>query len=227
MLELEAMGLDRAKTELSAQYVDHNLLQIDFKNADDHLFPAFGLREVRDLVQPARQRSEPPGAYGAVRQSRARPCSAPTATPARLGRSGCSRSGPEGWRWRWPWPGTRSMSRCRISWGYRLTGKLPEWVSAKDVILEMLRRHSVTGGIGKIIEYYGPGLENLERHGPPRDRQYGRRARRHHDVFPSDSETRTISEIARARGRLDRNPCRSRARPTTSTTRSTCRHSSR
>src|SRR5687768_8207283 len=47
------------------------------------------------------------------------------------------------------------------SWGVKLTGRLPDWVSAKDVILEMLRRHGVDGGIGKIIEYYGPGLAGL------------------------------------------------------------------
>ncbi len=46
-------------------------------------------------------------------------------------------------------------------WGVRLTGSLPDWVSAKDVILEMLRRHGVAGGVGKIIEYYGPGLAYL------------------------------------------------------------------
>src|SRR4029079_2543596 len=46
-------------------------------------------------------------------------------------------------------------------WGIRLDGTLPPWVSAKDVILEMLRRHGVAGGIGRIIEYYGPGLRGL------------------------------------------------------------------
>src|SRR5699024_11715729 len=46
-------------------------------------------------------------------------------------------------------------------WGVKLTGKLPEWVSAKDVILEMLRRHEVKGAVGKVIEYYGPGLDEL------------------------------------------------------------------
>ena len=46
--------------------------------------------------------------------------------------------------------------------GVKLTGKLCDWVSAKDVILEMLRRHSVKGGVGYIIEYYGPGLANLD-----------------------------------------------------------------
>ncbi len=46
-------------------------------------------------------------------------------------------------------------------WGVRLTGALPPWVSAKDVILEMLRRHGVKGGVGRIIEYHGPGLASL------------------------------------------------------------------
>jgi aconitate hydratase len=45
--------------------------------------------------------------------------------------------------------------------GVKLTGQLPDWVSAKDIILEMLRRHDVDGGVGKVIEYYGPGLDNL------------------------------------------------------------------
>ena len=45
-------------------------------------------------------------------------------------------------------------------WGVRLVGELPDWVSAKDVILEMLRRHDVTGGLGRIIEYYGPGTRS-------------------------------------------------------------------
>src|SRR5699024_2961317 len=46
-------------------------------------------------------------------------------------------------------------------WGIELTGELPDWVSAKDVILEMLRRYDVDGGVGRIIEYHGPGLQQL------------------------------------------------------------------
>jgi aconitate hydratase len=46
-------------------------------------------------------------------------------------------------------------------WGIRLTGQLPDWVSAKDVILKMLHRRRVDGGVGRIIEYYGPGLNTL------------------------------------------------------------------
>lgn len=63
-------------------------------------------------------------------------------------------------------------------WGVKLAGELPDWVSAKDVILEMLRRHDVHGGIDKIIEYYGPGLRALtamDRHVIP---GHGRRGQR-------------------------------------------------
>jgi aconitate hydratase len=69
MLELEAMNLSRVKTELSAQYVDHNLLQTDFKNPDDHLFLQ-RLQKVWHLVQPCRERHEPSGAHGALRRTR-------------------------------------------------------------------------------------------------------------------------------------------------------------
>ena len=68
--------------------------------------------------------------------------------------------------------------------GVRLTGSLPEWVSAKDVILEMLRRHGVDGGFGKIIEYCGPGTGQPVGHGPPRDRQYGHRTGGNHHGVP-------------------------------------------
>ena len=63
MLEFEAMGIPRVKTEISAQYVDHNLLQTDFKNADD---PLELLPKVRCLVQPSGKRGEPSGSYGTI-----------------------------------------------------------------------------------------------------------------------------------------------------------------
>jgi len=57
--------------------------------------------------------------------------------------------------------------------GVKLVGKLQDWVSAKDIILEMLRRFDVKGGKGKIIEYYGDGLKNLSAMGQARNREYG------------------------------------------------------
>src|SRR5699024_8460509 len=77
-------------------------------------------------------------------------------------------------------------------WGVRLTGELPPWTSAKDVILEMLRRHGVKGGVGRIIEYHGPGLDSL----PAMDRHVianmGAELGATTTVFPADEAVRTF-----------------------------------
>ncbi|MCZ6528864.1 MAG: aconitate hydratase, partial [Chloroflexi bacterium] len=75
-------------------------------------------------------------------------------------------------------------------WGVRLIGELPDWVSAKDVILEMLRRHGVAGGKGKIIEYYGPGLGNLSAMDRHVIANMGTELGATTTVFPSDGEVR-------------------------------------
>ena len=75
-------------------------------------------------------------------------------------------------------------------WGVKLTGKLPDWVSAKDVILEMLRRHSVKGGLGHIIEYYGPGLKELSAMDRHVIANMGTELGATSTVFPSDEEGR-------------------------------------
>jgi aconitate hydratase len=74
--------------------------------------------------------------------------------------------------------------------GVRLTGSLPEWVSAKDVILEMLRRHGVDGGFGKIIEYYGPGLDGLSAMDRHVIANMGTELGATTTVFPSDAAVR-------------------------------------
>src|SRR5258707_89743 len=75
-------------------------------------------------------------------------------------------------------------------WGIRLTGRLPDWVSAKDVILEMLRRHKTDGGKGKIIEYYGPGLACLSAMDRHVIANMGAELGATTSVFPSDDEIR-------------------------------------
>ncbi|MGB8634381.1 MAG: aconitate hydratase, partial [Rhodanobacteraceae bacterium] len=75
-------------------------------------------------------------------------------------------------------------------WGVKLTGKLPDWVSAKDVILEMLRRHDVDGGVGRIIEYYGPGLEHLSAMDRHVIANMGAELGATTTVFPSDDAVR-------------------------------------
>lgn len=160
MLELEAMGLKRVKTEVSAQYVDHNLLQTDYKNADDHLFlrsaaQKFGLwfsRPGNGISHPVHmERFGKPGKT--LLGSDSHTCSG--------GSMGMLAIGAGGLEVAMAIAGEPYYVKMPQVWGVKLTGKLPDWISAKDVILEMLRRHGVSGAIGKVIEYYGPGLENL------------------------------------------------------------------
>jgi aconitate hydratase len=75
-------------------------------------------------------------------------------------------------------------------WGMRLTGRLPDWVSAKDVILEVLRRHNVDGGHGRIIEYYGPGVAELKTMDRHVIANMGVEVGAVTTIFPSDEETR-------------------------------------
>jgi predicted aconitate hydratase len=160
MLELEAMGLKRAKTEVSVQYVDHNLIQADFRNPDDHLFlhsacKRFGLwfsRPGNGVSHPVHmQHFGKPGKTLLGSDSH---------TPA-AGSLGMLAIGAGGLDVAMAIAGQPFYLTMPKIWGVKLTGKLPDWVSAKDVILEMLRRHDVDGGMGYIIEYYGPGLKEL------------------------------------------------------------------
>ena len=160
MLELEAMGLDRVKTELSAQYVDHNLIQEDFKNADDHLFlqsacQRFGIwysRAGNGVSHPVHMQSF--GIPGkTLLGSDSHTCAA--------GSLGMLAMGAGGLEVAMAMAGHPFYVKMPKVFGVKLTGKLNEWVSAKDIILEMLRRHTVKGGLGCVIEYYGPGLKNL------------------------------------------------------------------
>jgi aconitate hydratase len=75
-------------------------------------------------------------------------------------------------------------------WGVRLVGELPDWVSAKDVILELLRRHDVDGGLGRIIEYYGPGLAGLSAMDRHVIANMGAELGATTTVFPSDDQVR-------------------------------------
>jgi aconitate hydratase len=77
-------------------------------------------------------------------------------------------------------------------WGVRLAGALPPWVSAKDVILEMLRRHGVKGGVGRIIEYHGPGLESLSAMDRHVIANMGAELGATTSVFPADDQVRAF-----------------------------------
>ena len=160
MLELEALGLDRARTEVSVQYVDHNLLQSDSKNAEDHDFlrsacQRFGLwysKAGNGVSHPTHmQRFGIPGKTMVGSDSH---------TPA-AGSLGMLAIGVGGIEVALAIAGEPLYIRMPEIWGVRLTGQLPPWTSAKDIILEMLRRHGVKGGVNRIVEYYGPGLAHL------------------------------------------------------------------
>jgi aconitate hydratase len=189
MLELEAMGLDRVRTELSAQYVDHNLLQEDYKNPDDHEFlrsacARFGVwysRPGNGVSHPVHmQRFGRPGKTLVGSDSH---------TPA-AGSLGMLAFGAGGIEVALAMAGEPLYLKMPAIWGVRLTGQLPDWVSAKDVILELLRRHGVDGGRGRIIEYYGPGLDGLRAMDRHVLANMGTELGATTTVFPSDQETR-------------------------------------
>ena len=194
MLELEAMGVDLVQTELSAQYVDHNLIQEDFKNPDDHLF-----------LQSACQRfgiwfSRPGnGISHAVHQER---FGAPgrtmlgsdSHTPA-AGALGMLAIGAGGLEVALAMAGEPFYLKMPEIWGVKLSGELPDWVSAKDVVLEMLRRHDVKGGVGRIIEYCGPGVDSLSAMDRHVIANMGTELGATSSVFPADDRVRDFLKI--------------------------------
>ena len=189
MLELEAMGLRRAQTEISVQYVDHNLIQADHKNADDHLFlqsacERYGIwysRPGNGVSHPVHmQYFGKPGKTLLGSDSH---------TPA-AGSLGMLAIGAGGLDVAMAIAGHPFYLTMPKIWGVKLTGKLPDWVSAKDIILEMLRRHTVKGGVGHIIEYYGPGLKELSAMDRHVIANMGTELGATSTVFPSDEEVR-------------------------------------
>lgn len=188
MLELEAMGIKRVKTEISAQYVDHNLVQNDFKNADDHLFLQTSAAKFGIWFSPAgngvshpvhMERFGKPGKM--LLGSDSHTCAA--------GSMGMLAIGSGGLEVALAAVGEPFYVKMPKIMGVKLTGRLPHWVSAKDLILEMLRRHNVAGGVGKIIEYYGPGLEHLTAMDRHVIANMGAELGATTSVFPSDAQT--------------------------------------
>jgi aconitate hydratase len=188
-LELEAMGLKKAKTEVAVQYVDHNLLQTDSKNADDHLFllsaaQKFGLwysRPGNGVSHPVHmERFGKPGKTLVGSDSHS--CAAGSLGMLAIGTGGLDVAAAIA--------GQPYFVKMPKIMGVKLSGKLPDWVSAKDVILEMLRRYDVKGGVGKIIEYYGDGLKNLSVMDRHVIANMGAELGATTTVFPSDDETK-------------------------------------
>lgn len=197
MQELEALGLDRVRTELSVQYVDHNILQTDERNAEDHLFlrsaaQRFGLwfsKPGNGVSHPTHmQRFGVPGRL--LIGSDSHTCAA--------GSLGMLAIGVGGLEVALAMAGEPLYLRMPQVWGIRLVGRLPDWVSAKDVILEMLRRHGVQGGVNRILEYHGPGLAELTAMDRHVIANMGAELGATSTVFPADEAVRTF---LRAQGR--------------------------
>jgi aconitate hydratase len=189
MLELESMDLDRVKTEVSVQYVDHNIVQADFKNADDHLF-------LRSACQRFGVWFSGPGngvSHPCHQENFGKPgktlLGADSHTPAG-GALGMLAIGAGGLEVALAMAGEPFFTPMPQIWGVKLTGRLPDWVSAKDVILEMLRRHGVESGVSKIVEYYGPGLDTLSAMDRHVIANMGAELGATTTVFPSDQEVR-------------------------------------
>ncbi|WP_028387891.1 aconitate hydratase [Legionella fairfieldensis] len=191
MLELEAMGLERTKADISVQYVDHNLIQEDNKNPDDHLFlesaaKRFGIYYSRpgNGISHAvhMQNFGKPGKT--LTGSDSHTCAAGSMAMLAIGSGGLEVA--------MAIAGYPLYIKMPKVLGVKLTGKLPEWVSAKDIILEMLRRYDVKGGVGYVIEYYGEGLNHLTAMDRHVIANMGAELGATTTVFPSDEITRAF-----------------------------------
>lgn len=193
MLELEAMELEEAQTEMSCQYVDHNLLQTDFKNPDDHVFlksaaERFGMwysRPGNGVSHPIEtERFAKPGKTLAGSDSH---------TPA-TGCMGMLAIGSGGLDVAFAIAGEPLYIKMPKVMGVEIKGELPDWVSAKDVVLKMLERHDVDGATGYVIEYFGEGLDNLSTMDRHVIANMGTEMGATSTVFPADGEIRRFME---------------------------------
>ena len=188
-LEFEAMGVPRVHTELSVAYIDHNTLQTGFENADDHRF-------IQSVAKKRGIRFSRPG-NGICHQVHLERFGKPgktligsdSHTPTgggigmlAMGAGGLDVAVAMG-------GGTYYITMPKIV-NVHLTGKLNPYVAAKDVILEVLRRMTVKGGVGKIIEYTGEGVKTLSVPERATITNMGAELGATTSVFPSDEITK-------------------------------------
>ncbi len=196
-LQLEAIDVPRVRTRRSVSYADHNLLQTGFENADDHRYlqgvaAKYGIYFSRPgngiCHQVQLERFSVPGQTLLGSDSH-------TPTSGGLGALAIGAGGLDVAAAMAGAPFYMTMPRVVL---VRLTGKLPAWVSAKDVILELLRRLTVKGGVGKVMEYGGPGVATLTIPERATITNMGAELGATGSIFPSDEETR---RFLRAQGR--------------------------
>ncbi|MFB6083572.1 MAG: aconitate hydratase [Halorientalis sp.] len=187
-LQFEALGLDEVQTELAAQYCDHQTYQFDFKNTDDHRF----LRSAAGTFGAYFSRPGNGICHNVHKENFAAPgktllgSDSHTPTPGGLGQLAIGSGGLDvavamgGGAYYIDMPEVVNV---------RLEGELPEWATAKDVILEMLRRLSVKGGVNKIFEYTGPGVESLSVPERTTITNMGTELGATSSIFPTDEKT--------------------------------------
>ena len=188
-LEFEAIGVPRVKTERSVAYIDHNTLQNGFENADDHRF--IGSVAKKHGIYFSR-----PG-NGICHQVHLERFGVPgktligsdSHTPTGGG-IGMIAIGAGGLDVAVAMGGGAYYITCPKVVKVELTGKLSPWVAAKDVILEVLRRMSVKGGVGKVIEYCGEGVKTLSVPERATITNMGAELGATTSIFPSDEVTK-------------------------------------
>ena len=196
-LEFEAIGVPRVKTEKSVAYIDHNTLQTGFENADDHRF-------IQTVAKKHGIWFSRPG-NGICHQVHLERFGIPgktligsdSHTPTGGG-IGMLAMGAGGLDVAVAMGGGAYYITMPKMVRVNLTGKLSPWVSAKDIILEVLRIMSVKGGVGKIIEYAGEGVKTLTVPERATITNMGAELGATTSIFPSDEVTR---EFLKAQGR--------------------------
>jgi aconitate hydratase len=187
-LEFESLGIPRIRTKFSVSYVDHNTLQAGFENADDHLFlQTFAARSGIRFSRPGNgichqvhlERFGRPGEVLLGSDSH-------TPTAGGLGMLGIGVGGLEIAAALAGRPYSLSLPEI---FQIRLSGSLPPWVSAKDIILFVLKEISVKGGVGRILEYGGTGLPSLSVPERAVIANMGAETGATSTVFPSDEQT--------------------------------------
>ena len=191
-LQFEALGIPRVKTDISLSYVDHNTLQMNFRNPDDHRFLRTVAAKFGGVYLRARHRHLPPAPPRKLRQARRDPRGLRQPHPHR-GRHLLARHG-RGRAFRRAGDGGRTLLYPHAQGRARLPDRRrsPGWASAKDVILELLRRRTVKGGVGRVFEYAGPGVATLSVPERATIANMGAELGATGTLFPSDGVTRAF-----------------------------------
>src|ERR671938_2185395 len=193
-LQFERMGVDRVQVPLAVQYVDHNIIQLDFKNPDDHRFlQAFAARYGIYYSRPGN------GICHYLHVERfARPAATLIGADSHTTSSGALGSiaiGAGGLDVALVMAGQPFETPAPKVAGVELSGEFSDWVTPKDVILELLRRRGVRGGLGRVFEFYGPGVANIDVTGRTTICNMIAELGATTGVFPSDERTREWLEM--------------------------------